>query len=69
MAFSIDSTLGELLADEEAKTILEKHIPGSTSHPQIGQVMNMTLKQAASHSQGQVTDETLKAIAEDLSKL
>ncbi|MEE8400462.1 MAG: radical SAM protein [Desulfobacterales bacterium] len=68
-AYSIDSTIGELLADEKARAILEKHVPGSTTDPEIDQAMNMTLKQAASHSQGQVTDETLKAIAEDLSKL
>ena len=31
--------------------------------------MGMTLRQVASYARGQVTDETLKAIDEDLSKL
>ena len=57
------------MADERAKAILEKHQPGATSHPQIGQVMGMTLKQVASYSQGEISDETLKAIDEELSKL
>ena len=66
---SINSTLGVILADERAKAVLEKHIPGATSHPQLGQAMGMTLKQVASYAQGQITDEILKAIDEDLSKL
>ncbi len=66
---SINATIGRLLADEKAKAILEKRQPDLTSHLQIGQAMDMSLKQAAAYSQDQVTDETLEAINEDLSKL
>ncbi len=66
---SANSTIRELLADEKAKAIVEKHQPDFSSHPQIGQAMSMSLKQVASYSQGEITDETLKAIDEDLSKL
>ncbi len=66
---SVNSTLGAILDNERAKAILEKHIPGATSHPQLQQAMSMTLKQVASYAQGQMTDETLHAIDEDLSKL
>ena len=69
MALSIDSTLGEILADEKGKAVLEKHLPGVTSHPQIEMAKGYSLKAIAPMSQGQITDETLKAIAEDLSKL
>ena len=69
MAFSTDSKVGELLADEAAKAVLEKHIPGIASHPQIGQATAFSFKQVASYSQGQITDDMVKAIDEDLSKL
>jgi hypothetical protein len=69
MILSISSTIGRLLADGEAKAVLEKHKPGLISHPQIGQAMNMSLKQVASYSQGEITDEILKAVDKNLSKL
>ena len=69
MALSINSTLKDILADERAKAILEKYRPGATSHPQLSQAMGMSLKQVASYSQGEITDEALQAIDEELSKL
>ncbi len=68
-ALSIDSTLGEILADEKGKAVLEKHLPGVSSRPRIELAKVYPLKAMASMSQGQMTDETLKAIAEDLSKI
>ena len=69
MALSIDSTLGEILADEKGKAVLEKHLPGVAAMPQIEMAKGYSLKAIAPMSQGQVTDEMLKAIAEDLSKI
>lgn len=68
-ALSIDSTLGEILADEKGKAALEKHLPGLSSAPRIELTKVYSLKAIASMSQGPITDETLKAIAEDLSKI
>ena len=36
MALTVDSKIGELLADEKAKAILDKHLPGFSTNPQIG---------------------------------
>lgn len=69
LALSIDSTLGEILADKKGKAILEKHLPGLSSAPRIEMAKVYSFKGMASMSQGQITDETLKAIAEDLSKI
>ncbi len=69
MALSINSTVRELQADEKAKAILEKHRPGLTSHPQIGMAMDMALEQVASYPEAEITNEKLKAIDDDLSKL
>ena len=69
MALSIDSTLGEILADEKGKAVLEKHLPGVTAMPQIEMAKGYSLKAIAPMSQGQITDEMLKAIADDLSNI
>jgi len=66
MILSIESTLGLILASEEAKAILEKHIPDTLSNPQIGQAMVMSLKAIASAPSGTITEEQLAAIAADL---
>ena len=69
MGFSINSTLKDLLADEKAKAILDRQQPGWTDDPQLQQAMGMTLKEIAGYSQGQVTDEMLKEVDEELGKL
>lgn len=69
MALSIDSTLGDILADEKGKAVLEKHLPGVSSMPGLDMAKGYSLKAIAPMSQGRITDEMLNAIAEDLSKL
>jgi len=69
MALSIDSTLGEILADEKGKAVLEKHLPGVTAMPGIDMAKGYSLKAIAPMSQGQITDEMLKVIGDDLSKI
>jgi hypothetical protein len=66
VALTIDSTLGELLADEKATAILEKHVPGILSHPQLAMGKGFSLKAIAPMSGGMLTQETLDAIAKDL---
>ncbi len=65
-ALSIDSTLGELRGDEEAKAILEGPLPGWASSPQLE---GTTLREIAAYSQGTIADETLRELDEALSKL
>ena len=69
MALSIDSTLGDILGDEKAKAVLEKHMPGISTHPQLAMAKGMTLKQIAAMSQGQIGQALLDAINEDLGKI
>lgn len=65
-ALSISSTMRELLADESAKAILDRHLPGMSSDPQLQQAMGMSLKQVASYSQGAMSNGMLKTIDEEL---
>ena len=69
MALSTDSTLGDILDDENGKAILEKHMPGVSSDPRIAMARGMTLKALMPLSQGMLNEEKLKAINDDLSKI
>ncbi|MBU1052589.1 MAG: hypothetical protein KKC46_02030 [Proteobacteria bacterium] len=69
MGFSGDSTLKEVLENEEGKAILEKHIPGSTTNPMLKMGYTMSLDLIASLPQAGISKEAYKAILDDLSKL
>jgi len=69
MTLTINSTIGDLLADEQAKAILNKHISGFSDNPQIGMAKGFNLQFIAPMSQGTITPDVIKAIEEDLSKL
>ena len=64
-----DSTIGELLADPAAKAILDKHMPGFSTNPQISVVKDATLLQIQSMAPAKVTNEMLAAVDADLAKL
>jgi len=65
----IDSTLQLLLANEEARAILSKHLPGLLDAPQLSMAMGFTLEQVAGMAPGVFTDEVMQNIAEDLAQL
>ncbi len=69
MAFTGDSTLGDILDDEAAKAVIEKHMPGLSNHPQIDMGRSMTLTAVAGFAEAGISAEVLASIIEDLSKL
>ena len=72
MSYSIHSTLQELLSNEQAKAVLERHLPGATSHPDLPMALHMTLQQISYYPeavQAGVTQEKLLAIDADLKSL
>jgi len=44
MAYTLDTTVGEILKDTHAVEILERHVPGVSKNPMIGMAKGMTLK-------------------------
>jgi len=44
MAFTLDSTLGEILKDPQAKAVLDQHLPGASSNPMVAMAAGMSLK-------------------------
>ena len=72
MSYSIHSTIQELLSNEQAKAVVEKHLPGTSSHPDLPMAMHMTLQQISYFPeavQAGITQETLQAIDADLKAL
>jgi len=57
------------LADPKAKAVLEKHIPGIATNPQMAMAKGMSMKMIAPMSGGKITPAILKAIEEELKKL
>lgn len=64
-----DTSIGTLLADPAAKAIIDKHIPGFSTNPQIEMVSNATLLQIQPMKPALLTDALLAAIDADLAKL
>lgn len=69
MSFSIESKLGDLLDNEATKAILEKHMPGISTHPQIGMGKGFALSMVAKFSGGLITEEMLQKVNADLAAL
>ena len=44
MKVTLDTTLGELIDDPQAKKVLDQNVPGLSSNPMIAMVRGMTLK-------------------------
>ncbi len=69
MAFSEESTLGDILDNEAAKAILDKHVPGLSSNPQIAMGRPMTLKAVAGFAEAGINEEALQTIVKELGQL
>ncbi|WP_298123575.1 hypothetical protein [Brevundimonas sp.] len=66
---NIGWTIGELLENEEAAAVLEKHLPGVADHPARPNFEGMTLEEVAPLSDGAVTQDIIDAIDADLKAL
>ncbi|GAA0205629.1 hypothetical protein QOZ96_002745 [Brevundimonas nasdae] len=66
---TIDSSIEDLIANPATKAVLDKHLPGISSHPAYDQFKALTLAQIAPFSEGHITDEKIAAIDADLKAL
>lgn len=65
-SLGLESTLGELLADEGARQVLRRHLGALAEHPMIEMALGMTLAQVADFVPEILTYDVLQAIAQDL---
>lgn len=69
-AWSVETTtVAQLMANPAAKAVIDRHLPGFSAHPMIGQAGPMTLRQIQGFTQGQITNAHLTAIQADLAAL
>ncbi|PLK25339.1 hypothetical protein C0V72_01525 [Porphyrobacter sp. TH134] len=68
-AFTLDTPIEALVADERAKAVLVKHLPGIDQHPAFEQFKTLSLKALAPFSQGMITDDMLAKIEADLTAI
>jgi hypothetical protein len=51
MAYTLNSTLGEILDDPKAKAVLDKQFPGMSTHPMVAMARGMSLNMIVSMPQ------------------
>ena len=70
-AFTIDTPIETLMADERAKAVVTQHFGGTdlTAHPAYDQFKSLSLKALAPFSQGLITEDMLTKIAADLAAI
>jgi beta-glucosidase len=68
-ALSVNSTIRELLEDDDARAVLERHLPGFAGTAQMGMAAGLSLIQVAAFAPEQISQERLAAIAAELATL
>jgi para-nitrobenzyl esterase len=61
--------IGALLDDPAARALLDKHIPGMTSNPQVDMARAMTLKDVQQYSPDLITDKVLADLDADFANI
>jgi catechol 2,3-dioxygenase-like lactoylglutathione lyase family enzyme len=68
-SFNEKTTLKQISENEQAKAVLEKHMPGIWDNPGLKMAMNFNLKTLAGFPQSGIDQEKLQAIVADLSTI
>lgn len=72
MAYTLDTSLGDLMADPRVVPILEKYLPGISTNPMVGMVKGMTLNNILAMPQSAqfgITKEKLETILAEANKV
>ncbi|MHB8132601.1 MAG: hypothetical protein ACYDH1_00140 [Anaerolineaceae bacterium] len=71
MKFTLDTTLGTLLDDPQAKKILEQYVPGLAANPMIAMAKGMTLTMLLAMPQASqlgLTKEKVQSVLDEINK-
>ena len=71
MKVTLDTTLGQILDDPQAKAILDQNLPGVSSNPMIAMARNMTLNMLLAMPQAAqfgITKEKVEPILAEINK-
>nr|WP_316629466.1 hypothetical protein [uncultured Brevundimonas sp.] len=68
-AFTLDTPIERLVADPRARTVLERELPGLTTHDRYNQFKGLSLRRLKPFSGGLLTDARLAAVEAALAAL
>jgi len=71
MAFTLDTTLGTLLDNPQAKAVMEQYLPGISTNPMVAMARGMTLNMLLAMPQAAqlgITKEKAEAILAEVNK-
>ena len=72
MAYTMDTTLGELMKDPNVKPLIDQYLPGVADNPMVSMVDGMTLDAIVSNpmaAQFGITEDKVEAILAQANKL
>ena len=71
MAYTLDTTLGQILDDPQAKAVLDQQLPGVSTHPMIAMARGMSLNMVLAMPQAAqlgLTKEKAEALVAEINK-
>jgi hypothetical protein len=71
MHFTLESTLGELIDNPQAKAVLEQYAPGVSTHPMVGMARGVSLNMLLSLPQAAqlgLTKEKVEVVLAEANK-
>ena len=72
MTFTLDSTIGDILADPNAVKVLDQYVPGASQHPMIAMAKGMSLRMVLSMpqaAQAGLTEDKVNAVLAEINKM
>ena len=72
MAYTLDTTFGTLLDHPQAKTVIDKYLPGIATNPMLGMVRGLTLNMILAMpmaAQLGLTKEKAEAMVAEVNKI
>jgi hypothetical protein len=71
MTFTLDSTIGDILADPNAAKVLDQYVPGASQHPMLAMAKGMSLRTVLSMpqaAQAGLTEDKVNAVLAEINK-
>ena len=69
--YTLDTTLGTLLADPQAKAVMDQYVPGISANPMLAMATGLSLRMLVAMPQAPqmgFTQEKVQAILDDINK-
>jgi hypothetical protein len=71
MPYTLDTTLGELIDNPQAKAVLDQYVPGASTHPMVAMARGMSLNMILAMPQAAqlgLTREKAEAVLAEINK-